>query len=183
MGCIARPFAAALILLGASGCATFEKAALGRSELYYKATSLERLEPKPDTEKIPFLDRVPKGSRVLGVFQFSTERGRDFAMRSVEHNARKAGADAVWVRGLGEGRIPQSQFVPAHWEARPFTRFELRRYALPAGPERPPRMIVDTLPVTGYRHEFVPEQRWTSIVHYTTVDALMLKLRQPSSSR
>jgi hypothetical protein len=176
-GCVARLAAAALILLGGSGCAAFEKAALRRSELYYKATSLERLEPRPETEKIPFLERVPKGGRVLGVFQFSTERGRDFAMRSVEHNARKAGADAVWVRGLGEGSFPQTQYLPAHWEARSFTRLEVRRYALPGGPGRPPRVVVDTLPVTGYRHEFVPEQRWTSIIHYTTVDALMLKLR------
>jgi len=166
-----------LVLLGAGGCAPFEKAALRRSELYYKASSLETLPSKPETERILFLDRVPKGSRVLGVFQFSTERGRDFAMRSIEHNARRVGADAVWVRKLGEGQIPQTHQVPAHWEARPFTRFELRRYSVPGGPGRPPRMVVDTLPLTSYRHEFVPEQRWASILHYSTVDALMLKLR------
>jgi len=166
-----------LVLLGAVGCAPFEKSALRRSELYYKATSLEVLPPKPETEKILFLDKVPKGSRVLGVFQFSTERGRDFAMRSLEHNARRVGADAVWVRRLGEGQIPQTQTVPAHWEPRPFTRFELRRYSLPGGPGRPARVVVDTFPITGYRHEFVPEQRWTNILHYSTVDALMLKLR------
>lgn len=166
-----------LVLLGAGGCAPFEKAALRRSELYYKAASLETLPPKPETEKILFLDRVPKGSRVLGIFQFSTERGRDFAMRSIEHNARRVGADAVWVRKLGEGQFPLTHQIPAHWEARPFTRFELRRYTAPGGPGRPARVIVDTLPITGYRHEFVPEQRWTSILHYSTVDALMLKLR------
>jgi hypothetical protein len=33
------------------------------------------------------------------------------------------------------------------------------------------------LPLTGYRHEFVPEQHWTSTVRYSTVDALLLKLR------
>jgi hypothetical protein len=167
----------ALLLFGGSGCAYFDKAALRRSELYYKATSLERLPPKPETEPIPFLDRVPKGSRVLGVFQFSTERGRDFAMRSIEHNARKAGADAVWVRGQGEGQFPQSHYVPAHWESRPFTRFEQRRYTIPGGPGKPARIVFDTLPVTGYRTEFVPEQRWTNLIHYNTVDALMLKLR------
>ena len=169
--------AIALVLLGGGGCAPFEKAALRRSELYYRATSLERLPPKPETENIPFLDKVPKGSRVLGVFHFSTERGRDFAMLSIEHNARKVGADAVWVRGLGEGQFPRTHHVPAHWETRPFTRFEVLRYSVPGGPGKPARVVVDTLPLTSYRHEFVPEQRWTSIVHYSTVDALMLKLR------
>jgi hypothetical protein len=173
----ARFGAIALVLLGGGGCAPFEKAALRRSELYYKATSLERLSPKPETESIPFLDKVPKGSRILGVFQFSTERGRDFAMRSIEHNARRVGADAAWVRSLGEGHVPQSHHVPAHWETRPFTRFEYRQHSVSGGPGKPDRIIVDAVPVTGYRHEFVPEQRWTSIVHYSTVDALMLKLR------
>ena len=174
---LARLGALALVLLGAGGCAPFEKAALRRTELYYKATSLERLPPKPETESIPFLDKVPKGSRVLGVFQFSTERGNDFAMRSIEHNARRVGADAVWVRGLGEGQFPQTHHVPAHWETRTFTRFETRRYTVPGGPGRPARTMVDTLPLTGYRHEFVPEQHWTSTVRYSTVDALLLKLR------
>ncbi len=174
---LARLGAIGLVLLGGSGCAPFEKAALRRSELYYTATSLERLSPKPETESIPFLDKVPKGSRVLGVFQFSTERGRDFAMRSIEYNARRVGADAVWVRGHGEGHVPQTHHVPAHWEARPFTRFEYRQHSVPGGPGKPDRIIVDAVPVTGYRHEFVPEQRWTNIIHYSNVDALMLKLR------
>jgi hypothetical protein len=165
------------LLLGGGGCAYFDKAALRRSELYYKATSLERLPPKPDTEPIPFLDRVPKGGRVLGVFQFSTERGRDFAMRSIEHNARKVGADAVWVRGQSEGQFPQTHHVPAHWESRPFTRFEQRRYTVQDEPGKPPRIVFDTVPVTGYRTVFVPEQRWTNLIRYNTVDALMLKLR------
>ncbi len=176
-GAFARLGAIAIVLLGGGGCAHFEKAALRRSELYYKATSAARFAPKPETESIPFLDKVPKGSRVIGLFQFSTERGRDFAMRSIEHNARKVGADAVWVRGLGEGQFPQTHHVPAHWETQPFTRFEHSRDSVPGGPGRPARVTVDTVPVTGYRHEFVPEQRWTSIVHYSTVDALMLKLR------
>jgi hypothetical protein len=165
------------ILLGGGGCTYFDKAALRRSELYYKATSLERLPPKPETEPIPFLDRVPKGGRVIGVFQFGTDRGRDFAMRSIEHNARKAGADAVWVRGRGEGRFPQEHYAPAHWESRQFTRLEQRRYTVPGGPGKPPRVVCDTLPVTGYTDVFVPAQRWTTIIQYNTVDALMLKLR------
>jgi hypothetical protein len=167
--------AIALTLLGVTGCASFEKGALRKSELYYRATSMEQFPPKPETEKIPFLDRAPKGSRVIGVFHFSTDRGRDFAMRSIEHNARKVGADAVWVRGLGEGQFPQTQQIPAHWESRPFTRLELRRYYMPGGAGKPPRLVSDTVPITGYRPEFVPEQRWTTIIHYTTVDALMLK--------
>jgi hypothetical protein len=174
---LARFGAIALVLLGGVGCAPFEKAALRRSELYYKATSLERLSPKPETERIPFLDKVPKGGRILGVFQFSTERGRDFAMRSIEHNARRVGADAVWVRGLGEGHFPQTRAVPAHWETQPFTRFEYRQHSVPGGPGKPDRIIIDAVPVTGYRQAFVPEQRWTNIVRYSTVDALMLKLR------
>jgi hypothetical protein len=169
--------AIALVLLGGAGCAPFEKAALRRSELYYKATSLEQLPAKPETERIPFLDKVPKGSRVLGVFQFSTERGRDFALRSIEHNARRVGADAVWVRTLGEGHFPQIHRIPAHWETQPFTRFEYRRHSVPGGPGKPDRIMIDAVPVTGYRQEFVPEQRWTNIVGYSTVDALMLKLR------
>jgi hypothetical protein len=176
-GAFARLGAIAILLLGGGGCAHFEKAALRQSELYYKATSLDQYSPKLETENIPFLDKVPKGSRVIGLFQFSTERGRDFAMRSIAHNARKVGADAVWVRGLGEGQFPQTHHVPAHWETQPLTRFEHRRYSVPGGPGRPARVMVDTIPVTGYRHAFVPEQRWTSIVHYSTVDALMLKLR------
>jgi hypothetical protein len=173
----ARLVCLAFILLGGGGCAYFDKAALRRSELYYKATSIERLPPKPDTEPIPFLDKVPKGGRVIGVFQFGTERGRDFAMRSIEHNARKAGADAVWVRGHGEGRFPQEHYLPAHWESRQFTRLEQRRYTVPGGPGKPQRVVSDTLPVTGYTNVFVPAQRWTTILQYNTVDALMLKLR------
>lgn len=164
-------------LLAGNGCAYLDKAALQRSELYYKATSIERLPPKPEGEPIPFLDKVPKGGRVIGVFQFGTERGRDFAMRSIEHNARKAGADAVWVRGHGEGRFPQDHYVPAHWERRQFTRLEQRRYTVAGGPGKPPRVVSDTLPVTGFTDVFVPAQRWTSVIQYNTVDALMLKLR------
>lgn len=174
---IARIGCIVLALTSCVGCAYLERAALRKSEAYYRATSLEKLPPKPDTEPIPFLDKVPKGSRVLGVFQFSTERGRAFAMRSIEHNARRVGADAVWLRGHGEGQFPQVHHVPAHWESLPFTRLERRRYTIPGGPGEPARVVFDTIPVTGYRQEFVPEQRWTSILHYNTVDALMLKLR------
>jgi hypothetical protein len=174
---ISRIIAVALALVSGGGCAYFDKAALRNSELYYKATSLEKLPPKPEKEYIPFLDKVPKGSRVLGVFHFSTDRGRDFAMRSIAHNARRVGADAVWLRGHGEGQLPQSHHVPAHWESRPFTRFERRRYTIPGGPGEPDRVVFDTVPVTGYRDEFVPEQRWTTILRYNTVDALMLKIR------
>jgi hypothetical protein len=173
----ARLVCLALALLGGSGCAYFDKAALRRSELYYKATSIEQLPPKPETERIPFLDKVPGGGRVIGIFQFGTERGRDFAMRSIEHNARRAGADAVWVRGQGEGRFPQEHYVPAHWENRQFTRLEQRRYTVSGGPGKPPRVVFDTLPVTGYVNVFVPAQRWSTMIHYNTVDALMLKLR------
>lgn len=173
---LVRACAGAALATVGTGCTHFEKMALRRSEKAYRPTTTETYAPKPETDPMPFVDKVPKKSRVIGLFYYSTERRREFALRAIQHNARKAGADAVWLRGIGEGRFPVQHHEPAHWEARPFILVQHRRYAVPNPNGGPARTVSETVPTAIYQHRFIPAQDWTEFVHYTTVDALMLKL-------
>lgn len=162
--------------LGGSGCAHFERLALQRSEVYYRSVQGEMHPQKPETAPIPILDTRPKNSRLLGVFQFTTERNREFAIKSAQHNARKVGADAIFIRGLGEGQIPRHRFEPAHWESRTQMRTHSRRRVVQGTGGAPDQVVVDTYVVPRTEHEFVPARSWTEILHYTSIDALILKL-------
>jgi hypothetical protein len=167
----------ALVLAG-TGCAHLERRAIERSESAYRPTTTEIYPPKSETDPVPFVDKVPKKSKVIGLFHYSTERDRNFAMRCIEHNARKVGADAIWLRGIGEGQFPRYHHEPAHWETRPRTYVNYRHITIPASKGRPSMVVTEAVPTTFYHHLFIPSKDWAEMVHYTTVDALMLKVPQ-----
>jgi hypothetical protein len=115
--------AGVLALHGLSGCAALHRAALRRTEVFYRAETLQRLPEKPPDFPVPALGVRPRGARVLGTFAFTTERNGEFAMESARHNARKCGADAIWVRSLRQWSEPYTQYVPAQTNFTPSTQW------------------------------------------------------------
>ena len=113
-------FAAGLLL---SGFAAMHRSALRRTEVFYRAETLEKLPEKASGTPVRVLNVRPSGSRILGTFEFTTDRSAEFALESAQHNARKCGADAVWVRQLRQWAEPYTQYIPAHTSFVPSTQW------------------------------------------------------------
>ena len=165
--------AALAAMLGFSGCAALERMQMRPTEVYYIASTTERFAPKPPEFAMPVLDRPPPRSRAIGVFQFKTQNGRSFAIRSAVYNARRVGADAVWVRSLQEWKEPYT--VPAHWETHQEIRRERRRIRVKGSNGAPDQVREEIMEFPVERTIWVPTQH---LFHqFTSIDASMLRIQ------
>jgi hypothetical protein len=145
------------------------------TEAYYLPKTAEQFPPKPSEFEIPVLGQAPPGSKTMGVFQFTTSKGREFAIKSARYNGRRVGADALWVRNITEWAEPYAYDVEAHWETRWDTIYHSRtvRIKNKAGGDQ---ITQETIPVTVQRMEWVPPRHVSGFHHFASIDALMLKL-------
>lgn len=167
------------ILLSAfalGGCAQLERMEMRPTEAYYLSKTTEQFPKKPREFEMPMLSQPPPRSATVGVFQFTTNRGRDFAMKSASYNAKRVGADAVWVRHVTEWAEPYAYDIEAHWESRWDTVYHRRTVRSKGKAGGPDQVSEETVPVTIQRHEWVPSRHVSGFHHYASIDALMLKL-------
>ena len=168
---------AALLLLSLCSCAGLRRMEMRPTEVFYLANTPEQFAPKPPDFPRPMLNQAPPKSRMIGTFQFRTEKGRDFAIRSALHNGRRVGADSVWVRHINEWAEPFAYDVPAHWETRWETIYRTRVIREKRGPGMPDAVHQESFPVTIQRNEWHPTQHVSGYHHYTSIDALMFRLK------
>ena len=92
------------------------------TEAFYRPTTLQTYPPKPEGTAIPVLGAFPKQKgEIIGRMTFSHGHGADFTNKALQHNARKAGADAVVVLQTGSetSQVPYS--VPGYTTYQPVT--------------------------------------------------------------
>ncbi len=170
-------YALALAALSLSGCAALERAQMRPTEVYYLASTPEQFAPKPPEFVIPMLSQPPQKSRSIGVFQFKTDLGRNFAIKSAAYNGRRVGADAVWIRNIHEWAEPYAYDIPGHWETRWETYYQKRMVRQRGNPGEPDKVYEENRPITVSRQEWVFPQHVSGFNHYTAIDAQMYRLR------
>ena len=168
-----KSFTGLAAMLVLSGCAALERMQMRPTEVYYIASTTERFAPKPPEFAIPVLDRPPSRSRVIGAYQFTTQNGRAFAIRSAVYNARRVGADAIWMRNLQEWAEPY--IVPAHWETHQEIRRERRRIRMRGANGAPDQVREEVVEFPIDRPIWVPAQHL--LHHFTSIDARMLRIQ------
>jgi hypothetical protein len=170
--------AAGVAVQGLTGCAALHRVALRRTEVFYRAETVEKLPEKPPDFPVRVLNTRPRSSRMLGTFAFTTDRSAEFAMESAQHNARKCGADAVWVRSLRQWAEPYTQYVPAQTNFVPSTQWisgPVWRPGVGGGRWQREGSFVQTFGV--YYSSPYMVSGWS---RFTAIDAVMLQLGPPS---
>ncbi len=147
------------------------------TETYYLAHTSETFPPKPSDFPLPLLSQAPRQSKPIGVFQFQTTNGRRFATRAALYNARRVGADSVWVRALHEWSEPYAYDIPQHWDTQYDTIVRRRTFRQKGAPGQPDVIREETVPQTILRHTWVPTQHVSGFNHYTSIDAVMYRQR------
>lgn len=165
-----------LLAFALVGCAQLERMEMRPTEAYYLSKTTEQFPRKPREFEMPMLSQPPPRSTTVGVFQFTTNKGRDFAMKSASYNAKRVGADAVWVRRVTEWAEPYAYDIEAHWESRWDTVYHRRTVRTKGKAGSPDQISEETVPVTIQRHEWIPSRHVSGFHHYASIDALMLKL-------
>jgi len=173
---VSRLAAVFLAAFALGGCAHLERVEMRPTEAYYLSKTAEQFPPKPREFEMPLLSQAPPKSATIGTFQFTTNRGRDFAMKSARYNAKRVGADAVWVRQVTEWSEPYAYDIEAHWETRWDTVYHRRTVRTKSKPGGPDLVTEETIPVTVQRMEWVPARHVSGFHHFASIDALMLKL-------
>ncbi len=171
---------AAIVLFFFTGCAAVHRAALRRTEVFYRADTVQKLPEKPPDFPVQILNSRPHGSKILGTFQYTTDRDGAFAMESARHNARKCGADAVWVKSLRHWAEPFTHYIPAQTTYMPSTQW-ISGPAWHPGPGRWGRggTLVQTFGVY-----YSPPRYVSGWARFTEIDAVMLQLpSQPPGTR
>lgn len=177
--------AGALALQGLGGCAALNRAALRRTEVFYRAETVEKIPEKPADFPVPVLNSRPRGSRILGTFAFTTDRSGEFAIESARHNARKCGADAVWMRGLRQWAEPYTQYVPAQTNFLPSTQWISGPVWRP-GPGAGGRWQRGGAMVQTFGVVYSPPYMVSGWSRFTAIDTVMLQLPHappPSTAR
>jgi hypothetical protein len=97
-----------LAVLLLAGCASVKSTAV-----FYVPTSTVVYPPKPKDAVIPVTSRPPaRAYAEIGRLSFQTDLGFPFMMRSIQYNARRAGADAVVLRDCRSWTVPSVYTVP-----------------------------------------------------------------------
>jgi len=172
-----RLCALVLAALGLSGCAALERAQMRPTEVYYLANTSEHFDPKPPEFALPMLSQPPQKSRPIGVFQFKTDQGRAFALKSATYNGRRVGADAIWIRNIHEWAEPYAYDIPGHWETRWETRYQKRMVRQKGSPGEPDKVYEEIQRIPVQRQEWVFPQHVSGFQHYTAIDAQMYRLK------
>ena len=168
---------AAVFLL--SSCAALHRAALRDTEVYFRSETLASFPPKPPEFQIPLLNSRPTKSVNIGNFRFTTERGEKFAIESAVHNARKCGADAVHIRKLESWAEPYSRYVPAQTNYAPSSQWASGSVWIPARPGVPGHWARQNAVVQGVSVWYTPAHTESGWIHYTHIDAQMLRVPAP----
>ena len=164
-------------LVGFSGCAALERMKMRPTEVYYVANSTEQFPPKPPDFAVPTLNRPPPKSRAIGTYQFKTLEGRPFVLKSAIYNARRVGADAIWMRNVQEWAEPYAYDVPQHWETHWETRMERRVTHIKGKDGGPAQVMEEFIPVPFQSQTWIPTQHVSGFNHFTSIDAVMLRLQ------
>lgn len=107
----------AAVVCWLTGCASVEG-----TRIYYVPYTLEQYPPKPKDAFIPIVGKAPdRPHRVIGRLAFSSTLGYRFMRRSIEYNARMAGADAVVLKEVDENTQFFLTQVPPRWDYIPYT--------------------------------------------------------------
>ncbi len=171
-------FAAGLLL---SGCAALHRSALRRTEVFYRAETLEKLPEKASGTPVRVLNVRPSGSRILGTFEFTTDRSAEFALESAQHNARKCGADAVWVRQLRQWAEPYTQYIPAQTSFVPSTQWISGPVWRPGPPGGMGRVQRGGVWVQSFGISYSPPQTISGWARFTHINAALLQLPASAS--
>jgi hypothetical protein len=163
------------VALTLAGCAALERAQMRPTEVYYIASSTEQFAPKPKEFTPPVLSSPPRSAKPIGVFQYTTESGRSFAIKSAIYNGRRVGADAIWLRNIQEWSEPYAYDVPAHFENYWETRQERRIVREKGRPGEPDRVREEYYPVTSLVQRWVPTRHYSGFHHFTAIDAQMFR--------
>lgn len=100
------PVLAALTLL--TGCVSVKS-----TEVFYTPSTNVVYPPKPKDAVIPVMSSPPERPHAeIGRFSFQSDLGYPFMMRAIEHNARRAGADAVVIKESKSWTLPFLYTVP-----------------------------------------------------------------------
>jgi hypothetical protein len=95
-------------------------ASVTETEAFYRPTTLKSFTPKPKNHVIPILGAFPREPHdVIGVMAFTNGRGGDFTNKALQHNARKAGADAVVILRTGSETTQVPYTVPGYTTYQP----------------------------------------------------------------
>ena len=167
----------AVLVFFMTGCAAMERLSMRPTEPYYLSNTQEQFPPKPREFQVPMLSQSPQQSRPIGIFQFTTRNGRSFAIRAAAYNARRVGADAVWMRNVQEWSEPYAYDIPAHWETKYETVYRKRHVTTKGQPGQPDVVREETYPETIERHIFVPTEHVSGFHHFTSIDAVMYRQR------
>jgi hypothetical protein len=159
------------------GCAAMERMQMAPTEPYYLAHTSETFPPKPRKYAMPMLAQPPPNSRPIGLFQFKTTKGRGHATEAATYNARRVGADAIWVRGIQEWAEPYAYDIPSHWESQHRTVFRRRIIHQRGSAGQPDSFREITEPETILTQVWVPAQHISGIHHFTSVDSVMYRNR------
>ncbi len=166
-----------VLALALGGCAALERMNMAPTEPYYLAHTPERFTPKPRGYAIPILAQPPPQSRPIGTFQFKTNKGRGYSTEAAIYNARRVGADSVWVRGIQEWAEPYAYDISAHWETRHHTVYKRRTIRHKGSAGQPDSFQEITEPENIMTQVFVPHQHITGIHHFTSIDSVMYRNR------
>lgn len=172
----AMRFALAATFPFLSGCAALHRAALRETEVYFRSETLERYPPKPPDQTIPVLNSRPAKSEILGAFQFTTSKGAKFAMESALYNARKCGADAIYVRNLQDWSQPYAYYVPAQTSFIPSTHFISGSIWVPARGGSPGYWARRNAAVQSFGMSYSPAHTVSGWNHFSSIDAVMLRI-------
>jgi len=162
-----------LLALSLAGCASVKS-----TEAFYIASTTQAFPPKPKDYPIPILDKMPKqGMESIGRLAFTSEEGFSFIRRSMEHNARRVGADAVYLKKVESQRVRSPYYVPAQttWMRVP----SYRRATVWDGSRRKGHrhrnvVVEDVTSIPVYRPGY-----WTEDIRtYTTIDSEMLRYKK-----
>ncbi|MEO8206318.1 MAG: hypothetical protein ABI615_09055 [Chthoniobacterales bacterium] len=119
MDLISRGILVFLVGVSLMGCASVQS-----TSEYYIPNTTKVYPPKPKDAPIPILGEFPKEPyEIIGRLSFPSFRNFGFLRRSMEYNARKAGADAVVLRGVKSQVLNGAYYVPPTVEYVPVVNY------------------------------------------------------------
>jgi len=101
------------VLLGLAGLAVVGCASVESTAVYYTPYSTETYPPKEKDAVIPIVGKPPtEPHQAIGELKFSSNRSYRWLKKSIEYNARRVGADLVYMRESSSEPAPYSYYVP-----------------------------------------------------------------------
>lgn len=106
-----------------TGCVNISSTA----QYYVPYDDIQR-EPLPPKTPVPILGKPPtRPYKTIGKLAFTSNQGFPFMRRSMEYNARQAGADAVILHNVESTVVPYSYYIPPSTRMVPIVGYGSRR--------------------------------------------------------